>query len=84
MRTLSAALLALALASSAAHAQYTAYPYGQNSTILMPQNNGMTGGFSNGAPQSGPAFLIPNARLQPVQPSIVTPQNWQQFQPGYR
>ena len=75
------AAVAFGLAAGAAQAQYMAVPYG-SSTMLLP-NNGQTSGFSNGVTQQ-PTFIIPNARLQPYSPPVVTQQNWQCFSPGHR
>jgi hypothetical protein len=72
-------VLALTLSSGAASAQYMIVPNGPNGSIMLPPGAGQTSGYGNSV-NPGPTFIIPNY----PPPQIVTPQNWQQFKPGYR
>jgi hypothetical protein len=86
MKTTNLAVIALTLARGAARAQYFAYPYRQNGTILMPPSGGQTRGFSSNGAAPQPTFLIPNARREPAPSFNPNPNqpNWQQFCPGHR
>jgi hypothetical protein len=76
MKSIAFAVIALALSGGAALAQYTMYPYGQGSAIIMPPAFNGTGGYGHDV-NPGPTFIIPN--YQPQQP---VQQNWRQFAPG--